>query len=441
MVETIDAIRGMNDLLPAQNRQWRWVEQAIINVLQRYGYQPISFPLVEKTQLFARCIGEITDIVEKEMYCFNDRSGTAISLRPEGTAGCIRAAIQRRLLNNVQRLWYYGPMFRYERPQKGRMRQFHQFGVEVLGLLGPDIDAELIALSATLWRQLGISDNLTLQINSLGTPASRQTYRCALQDYLHQHFDDLDNDSQQRLETNPLRILDSKNPQTQTIVSNAPLLMNYLSESEHQHFDDLLSILKDLGIKATVNNRLVRGLDYYTHTVFEWVTQQLGAQGTICGGGRYNNLVQQLGAKNPVPALGFALGMERLMLLIETCNPSYLEQIKGIDIYFIIEEEVQSQGLLIAERLRQNCPQYNILTHCGGGSIKSQMKKADKSYAQWALILGSREVAENKITIKPLRSQLQNNGDTSVATNNNAIYQQCLSLPQLVAQLNSNHRI
>ncbi len=395
----------MNDLLPGDSARWQWVEGRIIDVMQRYGYKQIRFPIAEKTELFCRSIGEVTDIVEKEMYTFNDRSGESITLRPEGTAGCVRAAMQHNLLETPQRLWYQGPMFRYERPQKGRSRQFHQFGVEIFGLEGPDIDAELIAMTAQFWHELGVSDALTLQLNSLGTATSRAAHRSALVAFFNNHINELDDDSKRRLTGNPLRILDSKNVNTQAIASNAPQLIDYLSDEELVHFKQLQKLLTALNVNFQINPRLVRGLDYYTHTVFEWVTNQLGAQGTVLGGGRYNGLVQQLGSKKPVAGLGFGMGIERLVLLVEACNSDDLNNVPTLDAYFIIEDIAKTQGMQLAQTLRQQTT-IQLQTHCGGGSIKSQMKKADKSMAKFALILGQNEVTNSTVTIKPLRAEM-----------------------------------
>ena len=312
----IQSIRGMNDLLPEQSPTWRYVETAVSGLLGRYGYREIRFPILEQTELFARAVGEVTDIVEKEMYSFEDRNGDHLSLRPEGTAGCVRACNQNGLHNQTQRLWYAGPMFRHERPQKGRLRQFHQIGVEAFGLEGPDIDAELLLMTARLWQELKIDRALTLQINSLGTSESRTAYRQALVDFLTQRQDDLDEDSQRRLKSNPLRILDSKNPQTQSVLGQAPVLADFLDSESTQHFQQLCDVLDSAGISYKINPRLVRGLDYYSKTVFEWVTDNLGAQGTVCAGGRYDGLVELLGGK-PCAGVGFAIGIERLIMLLD----------------------------------------------------------------------------------------------------------------------------
>jgi len=403
---SIQAIRGMNDILPSQTPYWQYVEQTISQLLESYGYQEIRLPLLEKTDLFSRSIGEVTDIVEKEMFTFFDRAdkndqAESLSLRPEGTASCVRAGIEHGLFyNQVHRLWYIGPMFRHERPQKGRYRQFHQIGGEVYGLVGPDIDAELIAMTARFWQQLGLTD-LELQINSLGSASARVAYRQQLVDYFSQHHEQLDEDSQRRLQNNPLRILDSKNPQMQDLIAQAPQLLDYLDAESHAHFETLQQLLTQMGIVYRVNPRLVRGLDYYNRSVFEWVTTNLGAQGTVCAGGRYDGLVEQLGGK-PTPAVGFALGIERLVLLIAQAHSLSLE--KTPHLYFIlVGESAMQQGFRLAESLRDALPQLRLLVHCGGGSFKSQFKKADKSGARLALILGEDEVAQQQVTIKYLR--------------------------------------
>ncbi|HEC20362.1 MAG TPA: histidine--tRNA ligase [Gammaproteobacteria bacterium] len=395
----IQAIRGMNDVLPEDSAYWQTLESTLRELLARYGYQEIRFPVVEKTELFKRSIGEVTDIVEKEMYTFEDRNGDQLSLRPEGTAPCVRAAIQHGLLHNqVQRLWYLGPMFRHERPQKGRYRQFHQMGVETFGMAGPDLDAELILMTARLWRQLGLS-NLELQLNSLGTRESRAEYRKELVAYFEQHRDALDEDSLRRLQSNPLRILDTKNPAMQDVVAGAPKLMAHLDDASREHFETLCGLLDDAGIAYRVNPCLVRGLDYYSRTVFEWVTDQLGAQGTVCAGGRFDTLVEQLGGR-PTPSAGFAIGLERLLELVrdnlqpDTAPHAYL---------VLVGEAAQQRGLLLAEQLRDALPALRIMSHCGGGSFKSQFKKADKSGARLALILGEDEVAQDTVSAKFLR--------------------------------------
>ena len=403
----IQAIRGMNDLLPEASAIWRYVESTVAACLNSYGYREIRFPLLEKTELFKRSIGEVTDIVEKEMYTFNDRSGDSITLRPEGTAGCVRACEQQGLLyNQIQRLWYSGPMFRYERPQKGRLRQFHQIGVEAFGMSGPDIDAELLLMTARLWKTLGVEGDVTLEINSLGTPAARHQYKKSLVAHLTAVKDQLDEDSQRRLASNPLRILDSKNPVTRALLAEAPVLTDYLDEDSQSHFTQLKAILDTAGLAYRVNNRLVRGLDYYGYTVFEWVTDRLGAQGTVCAGGRYNGLVEQLGGK-PTAAVGFAMGMERLVLLLQTLNKVPESVIEKPDVYILVLDNSQAYAMVVAEKLREQCPKLHCVTHCGGGNIKGQMKKADKSGAPLALIIGENEAATQYVSLKFLRQQQQ----------------------------------
>ena len=404
MSEKLQAIRGMRDILPEESVRWQCVERIITQVLDRYGYQEIRLPILEKTELFARSIGEQTDIVTKEMYSFEDRNGDSLTLRPEGTASCVRAGLEHGLFHNqTQKLWYMGPMFRHERPQKGRQRQFHQIGVEAFGFDGPDIDAELIILSARLWRELGIKD-ITLQLNSLGTLQARSEYREILIDYFLKHEEQLDEDSQRRLQTNPLRILDSKNPELQGLINAAPIMKDHLDTESEEDFDQLQQFLNEAEIEYEINPRLVRGLDYYGQTVFEWVTDQLGAQGTICAGGRFNGLIEDFGGK-PVPAFGFALGMERLMALIEANG----NDIGGrpLHAYLILstEDEVISAGLKLAELLRDQLPQLRLMTHCGGGSFKNQFKRADKSGALFGLILGSEELENQTIGFKSLRDK------------------------------------
>lgn len=401
MSTTLQAIRGMSDILPRQSPTWQFVEAVSREVLRAYGYREIRMPLIERTELFKRSIGEVTDIVEKEMYTFDDRNGDSLTLRPEGTAGCVRACIQHGLLKQqVQRLWYGGPMFRYERPQKGRYRQFHQVGVEVFGLPGPDVDAELLLMTARLWRRLGLN-GLRLQLNSLGTSEARARFRVALVDYLEAHRDALDDDSRRRLGTNPLRILDSKNPSMQALIEAAPRLSDYLDEDSQAHFAGLCALLDVAGIRYEINPRLVRGLDYYGRTVFEWVTDQLGAQGTVCAGGRYDSLVEWLGGP-ATPAVGFAFGLERLISMLEaqqTALPATAPHLYLVT----VGEAAARRGLLLAEELRDALPSLRLMTHCGGGSFKSQFKKADKSGAILALVLGDEEVARERAGIKPLR--------------------------------------
>lgn len=404
MTEKIQAIRGMHDILPDQTPRWQGVEQVFRTVLAAYGYAEIRLPIVEKTELFKRSIGEVTDIVEKEMYTFDDRNGDSLTLRPEGTAGCLRACLEHGLLHQPsQRLWYMGPMFRHERPQKGRYRQFQQMGVEAYGMEGPDIDAEIILLSRRIWRALGLEHKLELQLNSLGTLEERLVYREKLVAYFRQHSEHLDDDSLRRLETNPLRILDSKNPQLAEVIQGAPSLAEFLGETSRGHFEALTRTLDDAGLSYTLNPRLVRGLDYYSRTVFEWVTQELGAQGTVCAGGRYDGLVSQLGGK-PSHAIGFALGMERLIDLLD--EPQRFDQALCPHAYFIhVGEEAERLATRLAERLRDDLPGLRLIKHCGGGSFKSQFKRADKSGATLALILGEDELRDGTIGIKSLRGE------------------------------------
>src|SRR5690554_196326 len=391
----------MNDILPAQTPLWQWLESRVRTLLQSYGYGEIRMPIVEQTELFKRSIGEVTDIVEKEMYTFDDRNGDSLTLRPEGTASCVRAAEQHGLLyNQVQRLWYCGPMFRHERPQAGRYRQFHQIGVEAFGMQGPDIDAELILLTGRLWRELGLTDLVTLELNSLGDSEDRVRYRAALVAYLSEHLDALDEDSRRRLEKNPLRILDSKDAGTREVLKDAPRFDDYLGKEAKAHFAELCDILDAAGVAYRLNPALVRGLDYYGKTVFEWVTDALGAQGTVCAGGRYDGLVTQLGGK-ATPAVGFAMGIERLILLLEKRAPELPAE---ADVY-LVSTVPAHVALVLAEQLRQSLPALRLQSHCGGGSIKSQMKKADKSGARWALIIAEDEHAAGEITIKPLRGE------------------------------------
>ena len=396
----IQAVRGMNDILPDNTAAWLALESKLIDLMSRYGYRQIRLPIVEKTELFKRAVGEVTDIVEKEMYTFEDRNGDSLSLRPEGTAGCVRAAIANGLLHNqLQRLWYSGPMFRHERPQKGRYRQFHQLGVEAYGMAGPDIDAELIMLSARLWQELGI-ESLELQINSLGSMQERASYRQQLMEYWRDHQDQLDGDGLRRMESNPLRILDSKNADMQEIIVKAPQLIDALGEESRQHFDQFKALLDGVGIAYRVNPRLVRGLDYYNATVFEWVTDQLGAQGTVCAGGRYDSLVSQLGGRE-TSAVGFAIGLERLLELVRHANDEVAPQ---IDVCLVmVGDAAQTTGLVLAETLRNDLPTLRLQSLCGGGSFKSQMKRADKSGARVALILGDDEVSTATVSIKFLR--------------------------------------
>ncbi len=395
----------MNDCLPGDTPVWQYVEAMIRRTVSSYGYDEIRFPIVEMTELFKRSIGEVTDIVEKEMYTFSDRNGDSLTLRPEGTACCVRAANQAGLLyNQEQRLWYMGPMFRHERPQKGRYRQFHQFGLEAFGMQGPDIDAEVIILSARLWRELGLTPFVNLEINTLGSNAARAAYRDLLVAYLEQHIDLLDEDSRRRLYSNPLRVLDSKNPEMAAMLANAPKLLDHLDPESATHFAQLQQRLTAAGIEFTINPRLVRGLDYYNRTVFEWVTSSLGSQGTVCAGGRYDGLVEQLGGK-ATPAVGFALGMERLVLLLQT-----LDLIPAVsnnaDVYLMpLGEAAELAAISVAEQLRSALAGQRVMLHCGGGNLKKQLKRADKSGAAVGVLLGDDELANNQVTIKWLRAE------------------------------------
>lgn len=403
MSKPIQAIRGMNDILPSETAQWQQVESVLRQTVASYGYSEIRFPIVEFTDLFKRSVGEVTDIVEKEMYTFEDRNGDSLSLRPEGTAVCVRAANQGALLyNQQQRLWYTGPMFRHERPQKGRYRQFHQFGVESYGFAGPDMDAEVIMLSARLWQAFGITEHLRLEINSLGTNEARADYTAALVEFLQQHEAQLDEDSKRRLGTNPLRILDSKNQDVQALLENAPRLSDHLDAESAEMFEELKARLDAAGIKYTVNERLVRGLDYYNRTVFEWVTDSLGAQGTVLAGGRYDGLVEQLGGK-ATPAVGFAMGIERLVLLLQTLE-ILKEPTSDADVYVVASgKAAELKAVEIAEQLRHSAPSIRVVNHCGGGNFKKQMKRADKLGAQVALILGEDEVNNQQVAVKNLK--------------------------------------
>ncbi len=400
--QAIQAIRGMHDILPEQSPYWHWLESKARQVLGAYGYQEIRLPIVEKTELFKRSIGEVTDIVEKEMYTFDDRNGDSLTLRPEGTAGCLRACLEHGLLHNQShRLWYYGPMFRHERPQKGRYRQFYQLGVETYGMPGPDVDAEMILLTDRLWKKIGIRDKVELQINSLGTSEERAAYRSTLVSYFQQHLAVLDEDSLRRLETNPLRILDSKNPAMQEMLQQAPVLLNHLGEDSLNHFNRLKDMLDDLGIEYSLNTRLVRGLDYYSKTVFEWVTDELGSQGTICAGGRYDGLIEQLGGK-PNHAIGFAMGMERILALVELLEN--VDIAPTVDVYMIrVGEAAEQAGMILAERLRDQLDGLKLQVNFGGGSFKSQFKKADKSGAAYAIIIGDDEAQRGDVALKSLR--------------------------------------
>ncbi|MBN3067231.1 histidine--tRNA ligase [Pectobacterium brasiliense] len=402
MAKNIQAIRGMNDYLPAETALWQRIENSLKQVLSGYGYNEIRLPIVEQTPLFKRAIGEVTDVVEKEMYTFDDRNGDSLTLRPEGTAGCVRAGIEHGILyNQEQRLWYVGPMFRYERPQKGRYRQFHQLGCEVFGLQGPDIDAELILMTARWWRVLGIADHVKLELNSIGSLDARARYREALVAFLEQHKDQLDEDCLRRMYTNPLRVLDTKNPQIQVLLNDAPVLTDYLDDESRAHFEALGELLTQSGIPYTVNPRLVRGLDYYNRTVFEWVTTSLGSQGTVCAGGRYDGMVEQLGG-HATPAVGFAMGLERLVLLVQSVNPDFKAQ-PSVDVYLISSGTgTQVAAMQLAEKLRDVLPQLKLMTNYGGGNFKKQFARADKWGARVALVLGENEVAAGQVVVKNL---------------------------------------
>ncbi|MFR0691670.1 histidine--tRNA ligase [Enterobacterales bacterium AE_CKDN230030158-1A_HGKHYDSX7] len=407
MSKSLQAIRGMNDILPDQTPAWRYLERTFAGLLDSYGYSEIRLPILEFTELFARGIGEGTDVVDKEMYTFLDRNGESLTMRPEGTAGCVRAVLEHGLSGGgqVQKLWYTGPMFRYEKPQKGRYRQFHQIGVEVFNLPGPDIDAELIILTWRLWQKLGMADAVTLQLNTLGSSEARARYRDDLVAYLQDRFDQLDEDSQRRMTTNPLRILDSKVETTQALLVGAPTLHDYLDEESIAHFEGLKARLDAVGLRYEINQKLVRGLDYYCRTAFEWVTDKLGAQGTVCGGGRYDGLVSQFGGK-PTPGVGFAMGVERLVLLLETLGVVPAELNRPADLYVCaFGEPAELAALTLAEKLREAIPGLRLLVNAGAGSFKSQFKKADKSGAQFAMILGDDELANRVVGFKPLRGE------------------------------------
>ena len=402
MTEPVQPIRGMADILPEDTPGWRKLEQVLSGQLLAYGYQELRIPVVERTELFKRSIGEVTDIVEKEMYTFEDRNGESLTLRPEATAGIVRAGISNGLLHNQrQKLWFTGPMFRYEKPQKGRYRQFHQFDVEALGFEGPDIDAELIMISRRIWDALGI-DALTLELNSLGTPQSRSRYREVLLDYFSSHQADLDEDSRARLHRNPMRILDSKNPAMAGLVQEAPVITDYLDPESAAHFALLQELLDDAGIAYRINPRLVRGLDYYSRTVFEWVTDRLGAQGAVCSGGRYDGLVAQLGGRD-TPAVGWALGLERLLELYRLCGGEVSDS--GPDVYIVAVGDASLRAAFrLAEALRSQRQDLRVEMGCGGGSFRAQMKRADRSGAAIALLLGEDEVERREVVLKPLRS-------------------------------------
>ncbi len=399
----IKSIRGVHDILPLQSPDWQHLETCIKDLFTRYGYSEIRTPIMESTELFKRSIGEVTDIVEKEMYTFTDRNDSSLTLRPEGTASCVRAGIQHGLLyNQQQRLWYSGAMFRRERPQKGRYRQFHQIGAETFGMAGPEIDAELIAMTARLWKDLGLKA-IELELNSIGSSDSRIKYREVLVSYFSEHEELLDEDSKRRLTTNPMRILDSKNPELNMLIADAPSILDHLDADSEAHFETLKTLLDAMDISYTINPNLVRGLDYYSKTVFEWTTSQLGSQGTVCGGGRYDGLVEQLGSKN-TPACGFAMGIERILGLMEAQNLS-AESTPPDCFMILVGENANVIGMPLAEKLRNEIPNLYLICDCSGGSFKSQIKRADKSGAKYAFIIGENEISDRSVTIKPLRDR------------------------------------
>ena len=403
MAKTIQAIRGMNDCSPTESPLWQWIEAKVRHVLASYGYSEVRMPIVESTPLFARAIGEVTDVVSKEMYTFWDND-EQLTLRPEGTAGCVRAAIERGwIYNNEQRLWYMGPMFRHERPQKGRYRQFHQAGVEVFGIANPEIDAELIILTARLWKELGIDQHVSLQLNSIGSLEARANYRAALVAFLENHQDVMSDEEKERLVKNPLRILDTKNEVLQEVLNGAPKLLDYLDDESHEHFNQLCSLLDAIGVKYEINPKLVRGLDYYNKTVFEWVTSALGAQGTVCGGGRYDGLVEQLGG-HATQGVGFAMGLERLVLLVQEVNKE-ITLPQAVDLYLVYAGEGTTlNAFQIAEQIRTELPQVRVMTHCSGGKFQKQFKRADKIEAKYALVVGESEVQAKTVVVKDLRN-------------------------------------
>ena len=401
MAKNIQAIRGMNDCSPTESPLWQWIEGQVRQILSSYGYSEVRMPIVESTPLFARAIGEVTDVVSKEMYTFWDND-EQLTLRPEGTAGCVRAAIEHGwIYNNEQRLWYMGPMFRHERPQKGRYRQFHQAGVEVFGIATPEIDAELIILTARLWKALGIDQHVSLQLNSIGSLEARANYRSALVAFLENHQDLMSEEEKERLVKNPLRILDTKNQALQDVLDGAPKLLDYLDDESCEHFAQLCGLLDAVGIQYEINPKLVRGLDYYNKTVFEWVTSALGAQGTVCGGGRYDGLVEQLGG-HATSGVGFAMGLERLVLLVQEVNKSIPVK-SAVDIYVVYQGEGTTLAAFqLAEKLRSELPHLSTMLHCSGGNFKKQFKRADKSGATLALVLGESEVQNNQVVVKHL---------------------------------------
>lgn len=406
MAKTIQAIRGMNDCAPTESPLWQWIEAQVRDVLNGYGYSEVRMPIVESTPLFARAIGEVTDVVSKEMYTFWDND-EQLTLRPEGTAGCVRAAIEHGwIYNNEQRLWYMGPMFRHERPQKGRYRQFHQAGVEVFGIANPEIDAELIVLTYRLWKALGIDQHVTLQLNSIGSLEARANYRSALVGFLENHQDLMSEEEKERLVKNPLRILDTKNPELQKVLDDAPKLLDYLDDESRVHFEQLCALLDAVGIQYEINPKLVRGLDYYNKTVFEWVTSALGAQGTVCGGGRYDGLVAQLGG-HATPSIGFAMGLERLVLLVQEVNPNIPVK-SAVDIYVVYQGEGTTLAAFeLSEKLRSALPHLRTMLHCSGGNFKKQFKRADKSGATLALVIGESEMQNNQVVVKHLQGGVE----------------------------------
>ena len=401
MAKNIQAIRGMNDCSPTESPLWQWIEGQVRQILSSYGYSEVRMPIVESTPLFARAIGEVTDVVSKEMYTFWDND-EQLTLRPEGTAGCVRAAIEHGwIYNNEQRLWYMGPMFRHERPQKGRYRQFHQAGVEVFGIATPEIDAELIILTARLWKALGIDQHVSLQLNSIGSLEARANYRSALVAFLENHQNLMSEEEKERLVKNPLRILDTKNQALQEVLDGAPKLLDYLDDESREHFAQLCGLLDAVGIQYEINPKLVRGLDYYNKTVFEWVTSTLGAQGTVCGGGRYDGLVEQLGG-HATSGVGFAMGLERLVLLVQEVNKSIPVK-SAVDIYVVYQGEGTTLAAFqLAEKLRSELPHLSTMLHCSGGNFKKQFRRADKSGATLALVLGESEVQNNQVVVKHL---------------------------------------
>ena len=406
MAKNIQAIRGMNDCSPTESPLWQWIEGQVRQVLSSYGYSEVRMPIVESTPLFARAIGEVTDVVSKEMYTFWDND-EQLTLRPEGTAGCVRAAIEHGwIYNNEQRLWYMGPMFRHERPQKGRYRQFHQAGVEVFGIATPEIDAELIILTARLWKALGIDQHVSLQLNSIGSLEARANYRSALVAFLENHQDLMSEEEKERLVKNPLRILDTKNQALQDVLDGAPKLLDYLDDESREHFAQLCDLLDAVGIQYEINPKLVRGLDYYNKTVFEWVTSALGAQGTVCGGGRYDGLVEQLGG-HATSGVGFAMGLERLVLLVQEVNKSIPVK-SAVDIYVVYQGEGTTLAAFqLAEKLRSELPHLSTMLHCSGGNFKKQFRRADKSGATLALVLGESEVQNNQVVVKHLLGEAE----------------------------------